>query len=312
MCRTSFSIAFFLWACAAACAGPMPAREIPAQAKWVIHLDVEAILKSSFGEPILEIANDPMVAPRLAAFTAMFGMNLVGDIHGMTLWGFGNNDHQAALYLEGKYDRVKLETIVRAAENYREIPYGAARIHAWRDKGKNLYGCFVREDLLALSKNQALVEAAIDAAHGRGGEFGLVPGGKTEAALAVVACQSMAGMELNPQAAVLKRIQEGWGALREEGGSLNAEIYLKAENAEVATQIRQTLEGFRALALLNAQQQPMLASLAAQMSVSAEADTVRVVLSCAKEMALNLWRDGLKKEMAKHQQASPTSAEQGK
>ena len=72
-----------------AIAGPLNPDYVPADAVWVVHLDVEAAAGSTVGGFVLEHAEAFDLAEGLEDFRDETGLDAVHDLHGVTLFGAG-------------------------------------------------------------------------------------------------------------------------------------------------------------------------------------------------------------------------------
>lgn len=126
---------------AACCAQAVPARadglnpaHVPADARWVVHFDVEALAASSvrplLHEALREIHRE---LHELAAFPNVKALDPLRDVHSMTFYGSSTSPEEALVLVAGT---TQLETALGdlgIVPGYRQVPAGNGTLHAWED-----------------------------------------------------------------------------------------------------------------------------------------------------------------------------------
>ena len=124
-------------------AGALPAKQIPADAKWVLHLDMDAVAKSALWPAIQEkIDATPGAAAKLAEVETFAGMNLPEDLHSISLYGLSFEDDDAVVLLQAKANQQQLLNALQFNPAYTNEKYAGHEILSWDDKGKTKYGGF--------------------------------------------------------------------------------------------------------------------------------------------------------------------------
>lgn len=298
-------------------AGPVQLKELPAEARWVLHIDAQEVLKSSLGDIIRDIAADPEVAPKLAALEAIFSFNILRDVHGVTLGGSSTEEDNAAIYIYGSFDREKLETIVKAGDNYNGIPHGAYTIHSWTEKKKNglkrTYGCFGRDDLVIISPNEDAVKTALDTLSGKKSSLAAAMTDmqiKGDGFIFVAAARGLNEMKgIHPKAAIAKKIRDASASLNESEDKFQGSLNVRTQDVETAEQLLQMVQGIKALGLLGAEERPDLAKIAQTVETESNGATVSVSLSCPTETVVAFLRKHIEEEMKKNKEAEEKKEE---
>jgi hypothetical protein len=105
MKRLLLAAAAILYGAAAEAAPPNP-KLVPADAKWAVHLDMEALLDAS----LVEKAVDRWMEEENGEFALnhvkrMFGVDLREDVKSLTLYNAGFEEHEAVLLVHANFDQ---------------------------------------------------------------------------------------------------------------------------------------------------------------------------------------------------------------
>ena len=270
------AFALVLTAALCASAGPLRPGTVPADARWLVHLNVEQLKATTIGTYVLDRLNTREAGPKLAAFQAVFNFDPRQDIRAVTLCGPDNDERNSTVLIFGDYDRDRLVTLLKATDGYSTEQYGDKTIHgwaaaasqakrrAWPAKGWTAgFVCFHPDNVAVLGKNADRLRAALDVLDRKQRSLAaaaesLPTARARDAVLAVVADFSrMTGLE--PKAAVFQQTRTIELYLRETNGMLEGRFRLLAEQPGTAVQVRNVFRGLIDLALLGAQDNPALA-----------------------------------------------------
>ena len=145
-------------------AGELAPAEIPSNAEWLLHADLDAMRASETGKAVFaEI--ETKHGDKLRAFKRMFSLHPVTDLRDVTLYGDGKKDHAVAL-IDGSFDKAHMEEVVKAADDYSAGEHSGIIIHTWTDKGARQHAAFASEGLLVFSRQEGLLKAALDTVKG--------------------------------------------------------------------------------------------------------------------------------------------------
>jgi hypothetical protein len=239
------------------CLAAPAAERVPPDARWMAHLDVAALLRSQTGTWLKEqLAQQPHAA-RLAMLNAVSGIDVVQDLHHITVSGIGADDASGLVQVRGRFDAAKLETVVQATEEHAVQTFGQRRIHTWRgDDGKPVAGCLAAPDLLLLGKDPQRLRAGLrlaDDATAPAASFS-VPAGWAGSALLLCAADDIAALAgPEPASAMLRQLRGVAARLGEEGPLLTFEARTQTRDAAAAQQLIEAGRGLMALVQL---QQP--------------------------------------------------------
>lgn len=133
----------------AASAAPLNPQQVLPEARWVVHIDVEGLMRSSFTRNSLTERAILEMNGEFQQFKEQFGINPTTDLHGITLFGLDAGENEGAfdnleekvLIVVNATDAIdqpfaKLEGIV---PDYRTVKEGERTIHSWSDDDETMY-----------------------------------------------------------------------------------------------------------------------------------------------------------------------------
>ncbi len=229
------------------------AERIPADSRWMIQADVQALLRSQVGGLILQELQKQPHAARLAILQAVTGLDLRRDIRMVTICGIGADDDSGLVLVRGTFDAGRLHGLAQAAEGHLALTAGSRTIHTWQDKGKPAAGCLAAPDLLILAKTSTRIRdalAALDDAAVAGSSIAVPPGWD---ASALVLCAADRIGELTagkPESALLRQVRTMSARIAEDGANLAVEARALAANETAAQQLIDAARGLSALVQL--------------------------------------------------------------
>lgn len=125
---------------AGAIAGPLNRQWVDRDARWVVHVDVEAMAVSSIG-PAMNWpgAGDPDQC--VAEFFRESGFDLSTDIKGITIYGFAGDPHDAVAVILAtpSFDRV-VDYLVTHLPGFEKVADGPHPRYTWVEDGSKRYG----------------------------------------------------------------------------------------------------------------------------------------------------------------------------
>jgi hypothetical protein len=228
-------------------AGELAPAEIPPNAEWLLHADLDAMRASETGKAVFaEI--ETKHGDQLRAFKRMFSLHPVTDLRDVTLYGNGKKDHAVAL-IDGSFDKAHMEEVVKAADDYSAGEHSGVTIHTWTDKGARQHAAFASEGLLVFSRQEGLLKAALDTVKGNApapaDAFFTADGAKP----LVCGRARLAGIEMPADAARILTMASGLTlAISENAGRFSIRAGVEAADAAAADRMRRMLDGVIAFA----------------------------------------------------------------
>jgi hypothetical protein len=276
-----------------AAAGPLTKAQIPATAKWVMHVDIDRLAAS---QTCAVLTNNPASGKAflntLARYRALLGVDPLRDLRQVTLYGEDVTGTRGVALISGN---LRADTITRslsAYPQYRSAPWGGWTLHKWRDRasGKEMNACLYSSRLLVIGSDESGVAGALNVLSGAKpnmikGRSTLVLPQPRDGVFFTAASRGYTGTEENPlKAMILRNTDSATVQIGETAGKVNAGLLLNAVSPEAALQIEQILNGLILTATLS-DDPSGLARLAALSEVSRQDRTVGLHLQCPARQA---------------------------
>jgi len=267
---------------------------IPADAKWVVHTDMEKLKASHLGTLIIDELNQKEgLEDKLSIFADVFGFNPLKDIEGVTLYGNDKNPENGVALIQAAFDTEKFLRLLRQNPEYDIYDYGDHQIHRWLDEKKNIiqFGTFANKNLGIISRSKEKVQSALDVVEGTRENLGSTQAlGSLEemprGTFFTIAAENLTELtDGNPKAKVLKNAHGLAMFLGEVDKNIFMDIDITAADSETATQIQQVFLGIKAFLILNQEKNPKLADLAQAVKITVDGITTKLSLSYPSEDA---------------------------
>ena len=255
------SLAFAtLWAVVAA-AGPFEPARIPADTKWVHHMDLEAMRASQVGRWIRKKwSSHERVQEKIADMIAKTGMDPREDLRSITIYDYRFKKHHGVMTIELTHadSQKMLAALQEKHPDVRLSIYDGHRLYTWQKGSQDgepryITGTICDGNTLVLSNNHISVMNTIDVLAGK------APGLPQSSPLAsaspagtiwIARAIAMSGADLPGDCPVLQQCDQLSLAAGEQGDHLFMNCSLVANSAEVATNTINVVNGLRSLAML--------------------------------------------------------------
>jgi hypothetical protein len=267
------SIAFALMVATAAgvgFAGQIAPADVAPGARWVVHVDVEALVASQMGQYAIAQIQQQGLSDKLQGFIVKFGSDPTKDLAGVTLYGTGFDLASGVAIFKGKFDKPKLFDLLNQNEGHEQTAYGNYAIHRWvepphqmrhpggqyggfKDDGVRV-GAFRNEDTIVIGHSAGALTAALDVLDGKGaGTADVIPKVAPGTIFLAAGKDFQAAQRPTRQSWMLQGISGGVVQAGESSGTSFLNVALTARSAEDGDRIRQMLNGLLAFASAMAQ-----------------------------------------------------------
>ena len=241
-------------------AAPLDPQQVPKAAQWVIHFDADQTKASTVGSAIIdEVLARPDAQQGLDMLLRLAGFSFPKDLHGVTLYGAAFGEEHNVVLVHGDFDSNRVLGVLELAPSYTNELYNGHEIVSWEDKGKTMFGSFVRKDLIAIARSADLVQRAVDVldkkADAKGPLAENVPA-KEAGVLMYVEGHSLAELAASRKASpALANAESAWVAVGEsEDKQLFAKGHVESPDAHRAQRLLRAAEGIRAIVSMQAAQ----------------------------------------------------------
>lgn len=226
-------------------------ERIPADSRWVVSIDVPAVVAGQVGGWVKAQLARQQTAAQLRILEAVSGFNIARDLRHITLCGAEGGDATGLLLLRGVFDAGKLTALAEAADEHALVQVGSRTIHTWKDKGKPVAGCLAAADLLIIGRTAERITQALKAIDDSVAPPVAIPAGWEGAAMVVAAADGLDGLaDKGPQSALFKNFRGLAARISETGDMLVLDAEATATGEAQAQQVVDAGNGLRALVQL--------------------------------------------------------------
>lgn len=229
---------------------------IPAEAKWLIHINIEQFAKTELKQ-ILESMSDNDIGRRIAEIEKTTGIDFFRDISAVTMIGMNPKDSEPVVAFSGSLDKTLLLGMLKDKEVLKEMTYGDFLMYTWDGDG---FGVFANDNLLIFAENRSGLEKVLDTYSGKGQNFSGTPLHKQLRASSpntflVAAAENISEM-LNEKdddfgALILKKTESAFFSADEQNGKMKAHLSLQTDSPETATNLESMVTGLKAFLAMN-------------------------------------------------------------
>jgi hypothetical protein len=267
-------------------AEPLELKQVAADAKWLVHVDVDAmrtsIVVQKGYQKCMEMHKE--AAQHLDKIHEMLGMDPRKDLHAVTAYGKDLDKLHGVLIVHADVDQKSLLEKAQKAPDHKVAKYGSHEIHSWMHKhGKEshtAFGSFFKADVLVFARSLDAVQGALDVLDGKSpgvtDEKSPLAGHLSPGAILIVRASAV-----NPQmkCPILNQADSFRLALGEDKGQSFYRARLTMKTTEAAQQVKAVVEGFRAMVGLARGSDAATMKLVNALKVTTKDATVRVTWS---------------------------------
>jgi hypothetical protein len=276
-------------------AGTLPRANVSANAKWVVHLDIERFSASQTCQILRrDTEGGGGFQEMLVHYRNLLGVDPLKDLSHVTLYGEETSGNRGVALIAGSMSPKTVVQRLSGYPKYSTKPAGKLTLHKWRDKSgaTELNACFYTPRLLVIGSDEPAVLGAMQILNGKQPSLGdqriptlpLPP--PSEGVFMTAVTRSYAGSSQEPiKALILRSTDSAVIQIAERKGLVDAGIVLSAISPDAAIQIHQILNGLVVSASL-VPDADGLAKLAALSEVTRQGQTVSLTLhGPARDMA---------------------------
>ena len=268
-------------------AAPLEASHVAADAKWLIHVDLDAAHQSKVLDNIREhILEHDWAKKGLAKLKDDLNLDPHADLHGLTMYGNSvkPKQHAGVLIVYGKLDKDKIVGSLKSKPDFKETTEGSNTLYSWTEEhGKDhkhpVVASFPKDDMVVVAADASEVKSALAVI---GGGAGLPSGSPllselpkgTIFQLAVAGVNSADLPDKVPP--IVKQFEQIHVAIGENDGNSFDHTKLDMASEETAQQIGKIVEGYRAFGQLMEKSMPNAPRLIDAVKVSTSGKTVSI------------------------------------
>ncbi len=288
--RTSAAvIAILVLAVALAQAGPLDIKQVSADAKWLVHIDVDAMRTSVVLQRLWQRESHRWgdVAARVAAIRDQMCMDPTNDLYGILAYGITPGSPEGVLIVHAAVDRVRFVEKVSKASGYGTGNHRAFPWHGWVQHDGPAICAFFKPDVLVFAKTQAQAANALDVLDGKSPsvpkDHPLVAEAPPSGTILLIRAIGLADATLPFKSPLITHCRSLHIAFGEHQATAFSQINLAVNSPETADRVRTALEGLRAVALLQYETNPSLIKLLESPKVTIAGATVTAATSATAD-----------------------------
>jgi hypothetical protein len=298
-------------------AAPLDPKNVAADAKWVVQVDVDAIRDSK----VVQKAFD--TCPELKNSGKHFdmirdkaGIDLRKDLHGITLYGPDADKTHAVAIVLATVNQKPLLALAALAPDHKVTKHGDIEIHSWTAKhGTKTHpaaGAFYKSDAIVFAATAEKVAAAIDVLDGKSPSLEASSPLATRLPAGATLLARSTAIPANERCPVLKHAKSFRVAMGENDGKSFYRAGIVMNSAEDAAQVKAIVDGFKALGTLKFSGDADMMKLVDPLQVTVREATVRIrweasaddVWTAAEKIGKKIG-EHIKKMKAAHAKAKP-------
>jgi hypothetical protein len=237
-------------------AAPFEAKKVPETAKWVLHVDMDALRTTEVWKLIDgEIAKNAQADQKLGEIEQFTGIKFPEGLHDVTLFGLGFSDENVVVVVSAGMDQGKLIGFLQLDPNFKSEKHGEKDVVSWidQDKGKRMWGTFYDDKTAAISASPDAVKTYIDtrggAKKGLSAESPLAAGAKA-GLIAYMAGKDLSQLKEAAQNPHVQEVESISFSVEEVGADAVLHASVTTKSAETASNVRMLAEGGKALLVL--------------------------------------------------------------
>ncbi len=255
---------------------------ISKDAKFVVHVDLDAVRASKIGATILKKVRQEQGREKLDALVDIIGFDPLTAIQGATMSGNGEEDN-GILVVRHKADSNKLLAFMKLDEHYRKTEHGKHEIHGagGRGDGERGYVSFVNGTTSVLAPSRDLAGRGIDLVNGKGAAEQVSPSleriskeAKNAFLIAHADIESL--KELIDDDNVRQMLKQAAVVMGESDEKLILSLAVDAYDADSAQQMEVMVNGLIGFARLNQEENPAIKDILKGLKVTRAGVTVSI------------------------------------
>lgn len=286
-------------AAAAALAGPLDKAQVARDAKWVVHVDVQAGLGSTPGQFFAQRKDEEWLED-LRKVRQETGLDPLSDIRGITVYGVGGRpeDGVALISVSPAIDAA-VEKLQAKESSFKKITEGKHTFYTWTEHDKPRFGQIRRgsndsERIVVVAGDKARLFASIDVLEGSAQSLAQ---SLAKSADGMLARKPQAGSFFFAAATELGSAQampfdQAKGLVLDVGeaeGNVYADLAVIPRNPEEASDLAQMMQGAVATVRMLAKRDPkmsQLVDLTQGISFGSEGDRITAQIRISSERLL--------------------------
>ena len=218
----------FLMSAARRLAEPLDLKQIPADAKWLLHVDVDAMRESTLVKNAWPKAMEmhKNAEQKLKEMQDKFGIDVCKDLHGLTAYGRELGKHTGVLIVHAKFDLKLAEATAAKAKDHKVVKFESYHLHSWTEKHhgheRTVWAAAYKSDGLVFASSDEYLKAALAVLDGKASAVASGPlAGRVRPGTTILArATGIADAEVPCHSPIAKQIRSLRFSMGEDSGQL--------------------------------------------------------------------------------------------
>lgn len=238
-------------------ASPFDRELVAADAKWIMHVDVDAGRESKIWLLFRAMVMDwPDVQRRVDRLETVTNSQMPDALHGITLYSTSFWPQECVVIVHASIDRPHVEKYLDAEKQAAGSEYHDRKVRTWQDRGASLYASFAADDRVVVGRTQESLQLALDVIDNRAPSLpadSKLAGGIEPGALIYIAGTELSALKEQQMARspLLDQTDTAWTSLTESNGEAIVKTRLQTKNEAISEQVKKAAEGLAAMAALS-------------------------------------------------------------
>jgi hypothetical protein len=242
-------------------AGGLDAKRVPADARWVAHFDMEALLRSQLYTELKEAKPTLDADIDIDEMKVEFGIDPIHDLRALTVYCAGTTSDDTVAILVGNEKIDQAAARLGATDGHRVLDVGGHVVHVFGEHEETWYAYVGAapggsERVVVLAKGQKLLEQGLAVLEGKTPSLATADNAliraKPQPGSIVFAASSQSLAEFgdigSEQASAVARLAQSFVLdVGEDRGALFANLEITTQKPEDALRVQQVLQGATAL-----------------------------------------------------------------
>jgi hypothetical protein len=236
-----------------ASADPLECKQVPVDAKWVVHVDMDAARDTRLWAAINgKLSDNDEFQNGIHQIEQLTNAQFPRDLHDVTLYGRSSDQQAGVVIVHAHVDRHQIETFLKMNQGYASKTVGDYEILTWDDKGKSMHGAFHDDSTIIIANSEELVRDGLEVMDGKSecikDDSPLAAGTKPKL-LASIATADFGSLQKEgpAQSPMLGQVKNGWISVSESDGNAVVKADIVSDTPESATQLGQSIDGVKAM-----------------------------------------------------------------
>jgi hypothetical protein len=255
-----------VWGVGGVCrAGSLDPGTVAADAKWLVHVDFDALRESKVAQHAREeLLKRPRVKEILAKAQEATGMELDKDLHGLTAYGNGFKPRSGVVIAYAHFDRDKLVVLMKTRPDFKSTTDDDLELYSWTEgngeRKHDVVVAFPKKDRVAVIAGSAEQVKRATAVFRSGGLTSSSPlvGDAPQGTILRVSVTVVGDAELPIKIDMLKKIDHISLAAGENDGTDFDHIRVTTTDDDTAKQLKSIADGIKAMIDLRLDKEPDL------------------------------------------------------